>query len=267
MSPLMAKEIVMSIYEPQGRAREYSPLALNYFRGCDNGCKYCYVPPMMVRFNKNYCHETVLINVDFEKIEKSAKKMEGCNKQILLSFTTDPYCNAESGETNEVLRILNKYNHKVAILTKNPNKAMRDVYIFKKFGDRLKIGSTLVFNNPKDCNEWEGGAEVSEIRISALNEYKLQGIKTWASFEPVIDPKQSLSMLKKASEFIDHVKIGKINNYQGMDKNIDWAQFIHDSVAICRDSNLKFYVKKDLIAFNKTVFLSGKEVDEDALNL
>lgn len=46
-----------TIYEPQGRAREYSPLALNFFRDCTHGCIYCYVPPMFKRFNAQYNHE------------------------------------------------------------------------------------------------------------------------------------------------------------------------------------------------------------------
>ena len=30
------------IYEPKGKAREYSPLALNvYSGGCDHACRYC----------------------------------------------------------------------------------------------------------------------------------------------------------------------------------------------------------------------------------
>ena len=39
------------IYEPSGAAREYSPLALNYIKGCDHGCLYCYVPKIMKRFD------------------------------------------------------------------------------------------------------------------------------------------------------------------------------------------------------------------------
>ena len=35
------------IYEPKGRAREYSPLACNLYMGCTHGCKYCYAPACM----------------------------------------------------------------------------------------------------------------------------------------------------------------------------------------------------------------------------
>jgi len=30
------------IYQPKGKAREYSPWACNLFNGCTNNCSYCY---------------------------------------------------------------------------------------------------------------------------------------------------------------------------------------------------------------------------------
>ena len=54
---------MIKIYEPRGRAREYSPFAMNYFKGCDHGCRYCYVPRMMKVFNSQYCHDDVSVNM------------------------------------------------------------------------------------------------------------------------------------------------------------------------------------------------------------
>ena len=257
----------MNIYEPAGRAREYSPLALNYFKGCDHGCKYCYVPNMMRRFNSNYNHESVISPTDFQKLEQSAKKMQGCEKQILLSFTGDPYCNTENGETSKVLEILNRCNHKVAILTKNPEKALKDIDVIKSFGNRIKIGSTLTFDNEFDSKEWEPGASIPKSRIEALRKFSELGIITWASFEPVVIPEQSLNCLSNVAKFISHVRIGKLNNYKGLDKKIDWAKFIFESVKICRESKLPFYIKNDLAKHNNGVYLSGNEINEDFLNL
>ncbi len=255
------------IYEPKGKAREYSPLALNYFKGCDNNCLYCYVPPMMRRFRQKYDHRAVNSDIDFKKIEASAKKFQGCEKQILLSFTGDPYCNAEDGETRTVLEILNKYSHKVAILTKNPNKALKDIDVFKSFGERFKIGSTLTFSEDKESLEWESGAETSNKRVDALNSFSLLGIKTWASFEPVIDPLQSLILLEKVSAFISQVKIGKINNYKGLDKEIDWLFFLKESVEICRENDVPFYIKNDLYKFAEGTKITSEERDQDYLSL
>jgi DNA repair photolyase len=259
----------MNIYEPAGRAREYSPLALNYFKGCDHGCLYCYVAPMMKRFNGNYLHSNVITEPDYKKIESSAKKMQGCNKQILFSFTTDPYTVLNNGHTRKVLEILNKYDHKVAILTKGGNRILEDIETFKLFGNRLKVGASLTFSGLKDSSKWESGAALPIERINSLKILAENGIKTWASFEPVIIPEQSLSLLSEVVKFIDHVKIGKINNFQQIDKKIDWAKFIFDSVRILRDANFydRFYIKKDLLIYNKGVYLSGNETNEDYLNL
>ncbi|MFZ5453843.1 MAG: hypothetical protein ACOZF2_18480 [Thermodesulfobacteriota bacterium] len=32
------------IYEPRGKAREYSPLAANLYRGYAHACVYCFAP-------------------------------------------------------------------------------------------------------------------------------------------------------------------------------------------------------------------------------
>ena len=257
----------MEIYEPKGRAREYSPLALNYYKGCTHGCKYCYVPKMIGRFDSAYDHNVVRCEVDLKRVESSARRMQGCGRQILLSFTGDPYCGVHPEITSEVLEILNRYGHKVAILTKGGTRCLRDIDIFKKFGDRIKVGASLTFDNDRDSMEWEPGGALPDDRIDSLSELAEEGIMTWVSFEPVIFPEQSLNLLERVAGIADHVKIGKINNYKGIDKGIDWAKFIFESVRICRRNGLKFYIKKDLQTFNDGVYLSGNETNEDKLNL
>ena len=259
---------VMKIYEPTGRAREYSPLALNYFKGCDHGCKYCYVQPMMRRFNSNYDHSKISCDLNLIELEKSIKILsrEDRTKQVLLSFTGDPYCNFESGQTRQVLEVLLKYNIHVAILTKNPVKAIKDIDLFKQF-EHFKIGSTLTFYDDKKSKEWEPGAPTSQQRIEGLKEFQQQGIKTWISFEPVIIPSESIALIEEVILFADHIKIGKLNNYKGLDKDVNWSKFLYDSVYILRQSNVKFYIKKDLAQYNNGLYLSGNELNEDYLNI
>jgi DNA repair photolyase len=258
----------MKIYEPAGRAREYSPLALNYFKGCDHGCKYCYVQPMMKRFNSGYDHSKVSCDLNLNELEKSIKSLskEDREKQVLLSFTGDPYCNAENGETRKVLEVLLKYQVHTAILTKNPEKALKDIDVFSLF-DHFKIGTTLVVADEVKREEWEPGTIHSTRRIEALKQFQQKGFKTFVSFEPVIYPDHSLLMLEKVLPFIDHVKIGKLNNYKGIDKQINWQKFLYDAVYLLRKNNSRFYIKKDLAVFNNGLFLSGDEFNEDYLNI
>lgn len=259
----------MKIYEPSGRAREYSPLALNFFKGCTHDCAYCYVNSLNSRFGNGVVQSRVKPPSDFgfAELERSAKAMEGCGKQILLSFTGDPYCDTDPDYTRKVLQILNRYKHKVAILTKGGMRVLNDLDIFKKFEDRIKVGATFTFDNVKDSLEWEPGAAIPQDRIDSLAILANHGIKTWGSFEPVIYPNQSLNLLNSVAGFIDHIKIGKINNYKGIDKKINWEQFINDSVNICRNKNVKFYIKNDLSTFNRSTFLNPEERQADFLSL
>lgn len=256
-----------TIYEPQGRAREYSPLALNFFKGCTHGCIYCYVPSMFKRFNAQYNHENCFSALDIKKLEQSARRMQGCGKQILLSFTGDPYCGVDDSATETVLKILNQYGHKVAILTKGGKRCLKHLSLFKEFVNRIKIGATLTFDNDEMSKGWEPGAAMPSDRIAALKELAENGIKTWVSFEPVIYPEQSLRLLSAVAKIVDHVKIGKINNFRGWDKKIDWNDFLKKAVQICRAAELPFYIKADLRQFADGVELSENEKNMDFLNL
>lgn len=266
----------MRIYEPKGRAREYSPLAVNIYKGkCPHQCEYCYVKrfPSPV-YTKNEC--VAPMEADFIELEESAKSYQGCNKQILLCFTGDPYCGVNPEATRRVLEILNRYEHKVAILTKGGNRLLQDIDLFKQFRTtfesgktvgRIIVGATLTFDNDTDSKHWEPYSALPQERIDSLRKLSEAGIFTWVSFEPVIYPEQSINLLKQVSSFIKFVKIGKINNYGDWDKDVDWDDFIKQAVAICRKANVLFYIKDDLAQFNKSTELSPQERNPDYLTM
>jgi DNA repair photolyase len=261
----------MKIYEPTGKAREYSPLALNYYNGCTHGCLYCYVPSLLGTFNKSYNHSKMGFpdETGFLELKKSAEKLKSCNKQILLSFTGDPYCGFKPEITNRVLKLLKYYNHKVAVLTKGGKNIIPDLDLIKSFKSNIKIGATLTFINDNDSLKWEPEAKLPTERIDTLLFLSENGVKTWVSFEPVIDTVQSLQLLTEVVPFIDHVKIGKLNNYKDLDKKIDWFDFLKKATEILRKNNMndRFYIKKDLLNFNKGIEFSKNELNQDFLNL
>ncbi|MDD5611305.1 MAG: radical SAM protein, partial [Candidatus Omnitrophica bacterium] len=202
----------MLIYEPQGRAREYSPYALNIYSACDHKCKYCYCLKLNPRF-----HDTeVTPRKDFLiNLEKEAAKKSFWPQQVLLSFTADPYCKAELTfkNTQETLKILLKNNIPVAILTKGGERCLRDLEIFKKFGSHIKIGASLTFSSVNDSIKFEPGAALPDNRIKALATLSENGIRTWVSFEPVLSVKQTIEMLKKSLPYVNEYKIGQLNHF------------------------------------------------------
>jgi DNA repair photolyase len=264
------------IYEPKGKAREYSPLALNYYSGCNHGCKYCYVKPMMRRFNSNYEHDKVSVSdIESKKsdISKNCKKHQNSKDPVFLNFTSDPYnvYDLELGEKSITRHALKSFIEKkipAIILTKSHN-VTRDIDLFKKFNGNIVAGFSLTFFDSEISKKWEPEASKPKQRLRALKTLKDNNIKTWASFEPVISTKQSLKLLETVAKYklVDYVKVGKLNNYKGLDKKIDWDSFLASAVEILRKSNIDFYIKKDLAKFNKSTYLAKTETSMDYLNV
>ena len=256
------------IYEPKGKAREYSPLAANFYTGCDHGCKYCYAPG--IRRIKREQYLNVLPRRDIlHELEKDCRKFSYSKNQVLFNFMGDPYCkkNDECMITRGALKLMLDNHIPVAVLSKGGKRILQDFDIIKKFGEHIKVGATLTFFDPELSNEWEPGAADPNERIATLEKLHDAGIKTWASFEPVIDPEQSLILIEKTLHCVDEYKVGKINNFQGIDKTIDWTSFLEKVVEILRNANKPFYIKYDLRQVAPSVKLYGNEVLSDEFNV
>lgn len=246
------------IYEPSGKAREYSPLACNLYIGCNHGCKYCYMPEVL-RKSREQCSIPYERNGIIKNFEKEAEILYRSEKPILFCFMSDPYNRAEKEKkiTMKCLEIANRYKLKIKILTKSKS-CLRDIELFKSFGDRIFVGMTLTFFDENKSIEWEPEASNPIERIETLFELKNSGIKTWASFEPVIEPEESLKIMEQCVGLVDFWKIGKLNNYMGLDKKIDWNDFLKKALDICRGNGF-IYVKKDLREAAYKIKLFDKE--------
>lgn len=258
----------MNIYKPKGRAREYSPLALNPYLGCNHACKYCYVPSIR-RCSPNQNLNIVEKQNFIKELKNDARRIKDRNQQVLLSFMSDPYNSMEPEKrlTRKSLEILLENRIPCSILTKAGTKALVDIDIFKKFGNSIQVGTTLTFDNNKDSLEWESGASIPSDRIQMLKILKENNIKTWASLEPVIYPQQSINLIERIIDYVDVFKIGKLNNiYQEIQNKINWQEYLKIVVSILRNYNKAFYVKYDLRRICPEIKLFGNEVLQDEHN-
>lgn len=254
------------IYEPKGAAREYSPFACNIYLSCTHKCKYCYAPHALQRQESVYfCppspRKDILKNI---KKELAAKKYD---KQILLSFIGDVYCESlDSGETTtKALELFLKFGAPLAILTKGGKRCLKDLDIFKQFGKNIQVGSTLTFFDEAKSIEWESGAALPKERLEVLKTLHDNGIKTFVSFEPVIEPDEALKLIEKTLQdnSVDLYKIGKLNNYKGLDKKVDWTKFLNDCLKLLRPMGKQIYIKKSLQPFAKDFVLSSDEIEPE----
>jgi len=255
------------IYEPKGKAREYSPLALNIYNGCDFGCKYCYTK--LIKRSPNANLESKERTNFLNNLEKELSKTQH-NVQILLSFMCDPYCSLddELKTTRMALRLLNRFDQKVAILTKSGSKCLRDIDIYENFDKRLKVGATLTFLDNDDSINLEPGAASPASRLETLEYLHKNGVKTFVSIEPVIDTRQSLELIESTVSFVDQYKIGKINHFEKkFTDNINWTDFLNEAIIILRKCDKQFYIKEDLAKFDNNNILLPHEKDYNYLNL
>lgn len=255
------------IYRPTGMAREYSPYALNLYIGCNHRCKYCYAPHTLQKSGKAYFGTPEPRKNILALLESDLKKTV-YTEQILLSFVGDVYCeSADGGETTrEALSLLNAYHAPVAVLSKGGKRMLRDLDLFRAFGERIAVGTTLTFLDQEKSREWEPYASTPEERLETLKILHESGVKTFASFEPTIEPRESLALIERTlrDNSVDHYKIGKINHYKNSDGWQDWRQYLLDCLALLRPTGKEVYYKFCLRKFAPDVELTPEEKDPDA---
>jgi len=187
--------------------------------------------------------------------------------QIMLSFIGDVYCQTtdDAMTTRAALELLNKHNAPVAVLSKGGKKMLRDVDVFQAFGKRITVGTTLTFLDKDKSLEWESGAALPDERLEVLKELRQAGIKTFASFEPVLEISESLKLIEKSlrDDSVVYYKVGKLNNYKGLDKGLDWQGFLQETLAMLRPTKKELYIKKGLRDVAPDVELHENEIDPE----
>lgn len=203
------------------------------------------------------------------KLEKELSRVgNNINRQVLLSFIGDPYCETDEKDdiTRQVLELLLAYQIPIAILTKAGNAVLKDLDLFKKF-DHIKVGQTLTFTVDGDSKHYEPGAPTSMERLEALRTLHDEGIKTFASYEPVIKPIQSLALMRMGVGFIDQYKIGKANYMTAQTECISWQNFGNAALDMVRHHKIPTYFKKDLRKYMDESIFTEEEKDHDFLAL
>lgn len=239
------------IYEPSGRAKEYSELAANLYSGCDHACVYCYAPLATRKKRENFIVPKVREAVIRKFLDDAIELKERHEKRpILLSFTTDPYqkIDIKYQLTRQAIQILHSHDLKVSILTKGGTRSERDFDLLANNPELSEYGTSLVFIDEVNRLEMEPGASSTQERINALKKAHKKGIFTYVSLEPVWFPEDALKLIDETNKFVDFYKVGKLN-YNPQQKNIDWKKFRLDVIDKIEKYGNKYYIKKDLEKF------------------
>ncbi len=254
------------IYQPRGRAREYARLACNVYRGCSHACVYCYGPASTRRSREEFIQAEP--RPDFlTRLSREARKRHDQRQggQVHLCFTCDPYQPLEDqhGHTSKAIEILHRYGHTVSILTKAGSRALKDLELLGP-GDSFGVSLTL---EPSALGQqlaeyMEPHSARAHDRMANLQVVKAYSdkITTWASFEPVLFPQQTIRMIHRVANFVDLIKVGKYNPHRGEDpafaaalvhlhEETNWAAFAQEVAELLQDLNVKYWIKDSLAGF------------------
>ena len=223
------------IYDPKGKAKEYGDLAINIYTGCPHRCFYCFAPGVLHRDKEEFHSHVEPRPGIVQAVKDQIEREHITGKLIHLCFTCDPYPTGyDSTATREIIKIIKDSGNHVQILAKGDGS--RDFDLLDG-GDWYGITLDGSFHS-NFHNDTE-----PILRAICLNEAHKLGIKTWVSFEPVLDSNSVIKQIKEVSKFTDKVKIGKLNYYSS---EINWADFGRRAEALCRELGIDYYIKDSL---------------------
>lgn len=205
-----------AIYNPSGKAGEYSYWACNFYVGCSNGCTYCYCkkgilagvmgqdkPQLKKCFKDEADAHFIFLKEMLENID------ELLEYGLFFSFTTDPMLPETIDLTMKAVNSLVVNDIPVKILTKRADwvesllSRNGPIVCNGKAVHKVAFGFTLTGHD-----ELEPYASTNQERIEAMKKLHDAGFKTFASIEPIINIPTSLEMIKLTTMYCDLYKIG-----------------------------------------------------------
>lgn len=263
-----------AIYNPSGKAAEYSAWACNFYVGCSNGCEYCYCKKGILA--KVMGQDKPQLKKCFDNEEQAYFKFKDemiineadlKNSGIFFSFTTDPMLPETIDLTIRVMYLCANWSIPVKILTKVATISMvnrliddsvhgifddteEDMIISRKaYRSKIAIGFTLTGHD-----ELEPGASTNMERIEAMKKLHDAGFKTFASIEPIIDFESAKAMIMQTIGFCDLYKIGLMSGkkYDQVDAQ-SFVEWLSDLPAMP-----KIYLKESL---QKLTHYTNEELD------
>jgi DNA repair photolyase len=238
-----------AIYNPSGKAGEYSYWACNFHVGCSNGCEYCYCkkgilkPVMgMDKSQLKMCFKDEKHALEIFEKELFQNLLELKKHGLFFSFTTDPMLPENYRLTLHAIGICLNNFIPVKILTKCTVWADDFLDRLHLPEDRklLAFGFTLTGHD-----ELEPNASTNQERIEAMRKLHDAGFKTWASIEPIIDFESSYEMIVQTVDFCDLYKVGLLSGEKYIKKDAQW--FMTKALISCSCHQTKIYIKDSLV--------------------
>jgi DNA repair photolyase len=167
--------------------------SINPYRGCEHGCIYCFARPThsFMGLSPGLDFEAKLFaKPDVPKIlERELSRPDYKVRAIAIGTNTDPYqpIEREWRIMRQILEVLQKANHPVAIVTKS-SLVTRDIDILSEMASKglAKVGISVTTLDRKLARSMEPRASTPSRRLEAIKALTDAGIPTAVMAAPVI---------------------------------------------------------------------------------
>lgn len=246
-----------AIYQPNGKAGEYSGWACNFYNGCSNQCSYCYL--QKGRNAKIYTPTPTLQKAfkdEDDAVEQFGKEVlrnlpELMKHGLFFCFTTDPLLPETMGLTAKAVRICMENDVNVRLLTKRADFVVPffdylsagggfDEEVCKK---HVAFGFTLTGHD-----DLEGNSSPNLDRISTMKQLHDRGYRTFVSAEPVIEPETSLLIIRETLDFCDLYMVGLLSGEKDYGKG-DVRNLVNELLGLPGEP--KIYLKDSVVKMLK----------------
>lgn len=248
-----------ALYQPSGKAAEYSPWACNFYTGCSNDCDYCYCKRGVMahvwdnkpHLKKCFLNEDDALATFIKELDRNLDNIG--NSGILFSFTTDPMLPETKNLTLRAMEEAVMNDVPVKILTKRADWLDEFIYrieinrcVYDKNKHHIAFGFTLT-----GFDEKEPFADSNFDRIEALRTLHAKGFKTFASLEPIITGAQTLNMFRAIENHCDLIKIGLLSGvkkdyYNRKHMDVMWKR-IQEYAS--ENPSLRIYLKDSFVEY------------------
>jgi len=187
--------------------------AINPYRGCGHGCRYCYAS-FMKRFSGHNEPWGEFVDVKINAAEVLKRQLRRAREiSVIFSSVTDPYQPVERRYelTRRCLEVLQKHPCSVHVLTRSP-LCLRDLEIFKSF-ERIEVGLSVTTDDERMRRLFEPHSSSIPSRIETLRVLHREGVRTYGFIGPMLplDPERLVALLEGC---VDEVLIDRLN-YSG----------------------------------------------------
>lgn len=191
---------------------------LNIYRGCTNGCKYCYAIYSHQHLKGEFFKDVYIKENILEVLDKELRSPKWKQEIVNIGGITDSYQNTESKEQlmPEILKLMIKYRTPIIISTKS-HLILRDYKLLNKLSKLtyVNIAASITTLDENLAKKIEPGSSSPMDRLKILKEFRKTNASIGLHVMPIIplitDGENLENLYKMAKEIeVDYVLPGTL---------------------------------------------------------